>query len=96
MLPRFFGFLPVFLAAVLLLAPASATRAAESAPRISSDELKSRLGESGLVILDARQLRDWIDAVQKIAGAQRIDPAAAVESWAGHYTKDLVLVVYCS
>ncbi|HBT83203.1 MAG: hypothetical protein A2091_02940 [Desulfuromonadales bacterium GWD2_61_12] len=95
MLHRFFGLLTVTLATALLLATANDTRA-ENVPRISSDQLKARLGESGLVILDARQLQDWVDAVQKIAGAQRIDPAAAVESWAGNYAKDQVIVIYCS
>ena len=96
MLNRMFGLLAVSLAAALLLATASDIRAAEeSVPRISSDELKSRLGESGLVVLDARQLNEWIDAVQKIAGAQRVD-AQDFASWADNYAKDQVLVVYCS
>jgi rhodanese-related sulfurtransferase len=95
MLYRKLGLLAMSLAAALLMMTASDTRAEESVPRISSDELKSRLGESGLVILDARQLNEWIDAVQKIAGAQRVDPKD-VASWAGNYAKDQVLVVYCT
>lgn len=95
MIWRMFGLLVMFLTATLLLVPVSDTRAEASAPRISSDELKGRLGESGLVILDARQLRDWVDAVQKITGAQRIDPQD-VASWADRYAKDQVLVIYCT
>jgi len=92
---RFFGLLALALAGALLLATAFDTRAEESVPRISGDELKSRLGESGLVILDARQVTEWAAAVQKIAGAQRVD-AQDVASWVDNYAKDQVLVVYCS
>ena len=92
--PRYLGRLAVALAAALVLAAAFAAGAAE-VPSISCDELNARLGERGLVILDARQPSNWTSATQKIAGAQRVDPEK-VAVWAGNYAKDQVLVIYCT
>lgn len=82
------------LAAGLLLTAGQAATAAEVA-RITGAELHSRLGERGLVILDARQPADWDAATEKIAGAQRVDPNQ-VAQWAGRYAHEQVLIVYCS
>jgi len=68
---------------------------AAGAPRISSDELKARLGEPGLVILDARTPSDWGRATSKIVGARRVDPHR-VESWAPDYDRRQTIVLYCA
>lgn len=84
----------VLLTAALLLASVFTVHA-NSAPRITSDELKARLGEAGLVVLDVRSGGDWARAAEKIVGAQRVNPGA-VGQWAGNFARDQVLVFYCT
>lgn len=90
---RLFSSVPL-LVAVLLLSLCSGAVAA-SVPRISSDELKSRLGEANLVILDVRSNWDWGQSGRQIVGSERVNPAAAVQ-WADRYPKDKVIVLYCA
>ena len=81
--------LPLLLAFMTLLAALSA--GAAEVPRMSSDELRSRLGEADLVVLDSRSVPDWQRAVMKIKGAVRVDPGSVVScvitSYSIHYTK---------
>ena len=64
-------------------------------PRMTKDELKAILGNPDLVMLDVRYKKDWKDSDSKIQGAVREDPDS-VKSWAGKYTKDKTLVLYCA
>jgi rhodanese-related sulfurtransferase len=64
-------------------------------PRISTEQLKDILGNSDLVVLDGRIRKDWKKNDRKIAGAVRVDPHD-VSSWAGDFSKDQKIVVYCS
>jgi rhodanese-related sulfurtransferase len=84
----------VSVAVVLLLGSGIAARA-DSVPRMSTDVLNSRLGEAGLTVLDVRTDWDWNQSAEKIAGAERVSPAA-VEEWAGRFPKERTLVLYCS
>jgi rhodanese-related sulfurtransferase len=68
---------------------------ADDVPRMSKQQLKGILGSSGLVLLDARTVKDWRKSDRKIVGAVRVDPHD-VSSWAGDYSKDKKIVVYCS
>jgi hypothetical protein len=68
---------------------------AAGAPRMKKDKLKAMLGNSDLVILDVRTQRDWEDSDSKIKGAIREDPES-VESWAGKYSKNKTIVLYCA
>jgi rhodanese-related sulfurtransferase len=65
------------------------------APRMTKDELKAMMGNSDLVILDVRAKKDWKDGDSKITGAIREDPDS-VKSWAGKYSKDKTIVLYCA
>ena len=85
----------IALIATMLLATAAFGAGTESVPRMSTDELKSRLGEPGLVVLDSRSSRDWDSSTDKIVGAVRADPSD-VEQWAGNYDSGMTLVVYCA
>jgi rhodanese-related sulfurtransferase len=85
----------IALIATVLFAVSAFAAGAESVPRMSTDELKSRLGEPGLVVLDSRSGRDWDSSAAKILGAVRGDPAN-VEHWAGNYDRGKTLVVYCA
>ncbi len=64
-------------------------------PRMKKDELKAMLGNPDVVILDVRLEDDWKDDHLKIKGAIREDPES-VKSWAGKYSKDKTLVLYCA
>jgi len=64
-------------------------------PRMKKDELKAMLDNPDLVILDVRAKKDWTDSDSKIKGAIREDPDS-VKSWAGKYSKDKTLVLYCA
>ena len=65
------------------------------APRMTKDELKARLGNPDLLIIDVRYGKDWTDSDLKIKGAIREDPKA-FDSWASKYPKDRTLVFYCA
>jgi hypothetical protein len=71
------------------------TYGADDVTRISADQLKERLGSSGLVLLDARTARDWDKSDRKIVGAVRVNPQS-VGTWAGNYSKDQNIVLYCA
>jgi Rhodanese-like domain len=65
------------------------------APRMTKDELKARLDNPDLLIIDVRYGKDWTDSDLKIKGAVREDPEA-FDSWANKYPKDKILVFYCA
>jgi rhodanese-related sulfurtransferase len=85
----------IALIATVLFAVSAFAAGAESVPRMSTDELKSRLGDADLAVLDVRTDWDWNQSAEKIAGATHVNPAA-VEDWAGSYPKERTLVLYCS
>jgi hypothetical protein len=64
-------------------------------PRMTIDELKSRLTDSSLTVIDVRQPNDWNGSSVKIKGAVREDPSK-VSDWASKYSKDKTLVFYCA
>ena len=64
------------------------------APRITAEELKAKLGDPDVVVLDVRPPGQWERSDQKIAGAVREDHLD-VEGWAGKYPHDKTLVLYC-
>jgi hypothetical protein len=64
-----------------------------SAPRITTEKLKSMLGDPKLVIVDVRRNLDWNSSEYKIKGAVRADPTK-VESWASSFGKDKTFVIY--
>ena len=80
--------------AILLLA-ASLSALAATVPRMSTDELKSHLGEEGYLVLDVRANRDWANSQDIIAGAERVAPGS-VNQWADNYDKNQTLVLYCA
>jgi rhodanese-related sulfurtransferase len=84
----------VGLAAGVFLAAAGTSGATEKVPRMAADELKARLGSPSLVLLDVRIPSDWEGSDMKIAGALREDPGKT-EVWAGKYSKEKTLVLYC-
>jgi hypothetical protein len=81
--------------ALTLLAACSLSGLSGNAPRITKEELKSMLGDPGLVIVDVRRDIDWNSSEYKIKGAVRGNPdPSKVEAWASSYGRDKTFVVY--
>jgi len=89
-----FSLYTIVIITVLLLAT-SLTVSAASVERMSTDELKSRLGDADLVVLDVRGSWDLVKSDNKIAGSERVQPGGA-KQWAGNYPKDKTIVLYCA
>ena len=68
---------------------------ADTVPRMTVDQLESRLGADDLVVLDVRSSRDWNTADTLIAGALRVEPAE-VNQWSGTLPKQKTFVLYCT
>ncbi len=80
---------------ILFLFASSFVVVAASVPRISTDELKSHLGEDALLVLDVRSNRDWVGSAVKVVDAVRVDPGR-VDQWASNYSKESKIVLYCA
>jgi rhodanese-related sulfurtransferase len=68
---------------------------AAEVPRMTKEELKSRLDDPDVVIVDVRIGKDWKGSEFKIKGAVREDPTD-FSSWADKYPKGKTLVLYCA
>lgn len=69
--------------------------ASAEAVRMSQEELKSRLEEPALVIVDVRSHTDWFLSREKIKGAAR-ENYRDFEGWAAKYPKEKTIVLYCA
>lgn len=69
--------------------------AAQEIPRITKEELKQKLGDKQIIILDVRIGKDWDAGEFKIQGAIRENPDD-FESRAAEYPKNKTLILYCS
>jgi len=63
--------------------------------RMTKDDLKGRLGNPDVIIVDVRTGKDWKGSQLRIKGANREDPKQ-FKSWADKYPKDKILVLYCA
>jgi hypothetical protein len=64
-------------------------------PRMTKEDLKGRIGDTDLVIVDVRTEGSWAGSALKIEGAVRGDPTG-VQHWMKTYSKEQTLVFYCS
>ncbi len=62
---------------------------------MSQDELKSKLDDASVVVVDVRTGSDWRASESKIKGAVRVEKAD-VPGLADKYEKDQTLVFYCA
>lgn len=83
------------LGGLVVLMACTNMRGANDVPRISNDELKTKLGSPDVVLLDVRAKNDWERSDEKIAGAVRMDPQT-VDAWTGTLPKDKEIVLYCA
>jgi predicted sulfurtransferase len=82
---------------VMMLGIWVVTAAALEIPRISKEELKSKLGNPEVVVIDVRTFFDLKMSVKQIKGAVREDPdPTKVKSWAKKYSKEKTIVLYCA
>jgi predicted sulfurtransferase len=73
---------------------ASGALAAEAA-RMGKDELRARLGDANVVIVDVRSYTDWLISGDKIKGAAR-ENYRDFEGWYAKYPKGKTIVLYCA
>ena len=76
------------------MVPGPAIAADEDPPRITKEELKAKLGDPAVTVIDVRYKANWKKSGQKIVRAVREDPNE-ISSWVGKYKKDQMLVFYC-
>ena len=69
--------------------------AASDIQKMTPSQLKSKLDQEGIYILDARTVSDWKRSDRKISGAIRID-SNNVSAWIDQYAKEAVYVIYCA
>lgn len=62
--------------------------------RMSTEELRGKLGQEGVVVVDVRTGRDWKSSEFKIKGAVRYQ--GDIVKWAAQYAKNTTLVLYCA
>lgn len=86
--------LPVLLF-TLLFCLATTLAFARNVEMMSKEKLREKLGQEGVVIVDARTGRDWKTSEYKIKGAVR-PPNNKIVEWASSYGKDTFLVLYCA
>ena len=70
-----------------------AKRSSETVQKISKEELKSRLDDPSLVILDVRRPQDWKKSGKKIKGAIQENPYK-FENWYARYPKAKTILLY--
>jgi rhodanese-related sulfurtransferase len=81
--------------ASLMLAFSWACAAAQEAPRIDKETVKSWLSDPQVVIVDVRYGKDWQDSTIKIKSAIRHDPKE-MQTWAASLPKEKKIVLYCA
>ena len=64
-------------------------------PRMSKEELRAKLGDPSLVIVDVRAGAHWNAEERKIEGSVRVDPSLA-DSLMDKYSSDTTFVFYCA
>jgi predicted sulfurtransferase len=89
----------IILIPLLFLLSCSTTQQAQKAqsypPQITKEELKARLSDPAVTVIDVRDNPDWKKSGLKIARAVREDPHE-ISSWVEKYRKDQELVFYCA
>jgi len=68
-------------------------KSSQTIQQMSKEELKSRLQDPSLVILDVRRPQDWKKSGKKIKGAVQENPYK-FENWYARYPKAKTLLFY--
>lgn len=73
---------------------AAKTAKKQEIPRMTKDELRAKLDDASVVIIDVRTPKDYDNSDSKIKGAIRENPMD-VTFWSP-YPKDKTIVLYCA
>ncbi len=92
---RRLNFKSSILACLIVIFAASLVGGAEGITIISVDQLKEKLKNPDVIVIDVRTEHDWSSSQWKIQGAKRELPAE-VKEWMGKYPKDKTIVLYCA
>ena len=93
---RYRSITSVLLVVLAFLAACPAVGLAGSdVPLMTADELKARLDDLDLIILDVRQDKDWTSSDFKIRYAIYADPES-YDEWGAAYPKHQPIVLYCA
>ncbi len=97
MMKKVVSVLFVFTLLFVLVAGCSALqkKSVREVPRMSAEELKTRLNDADLVVIDVRRNEDLVTSKAKVKGAVRED-GDKVSDWAAKYAKNKTLVLYCA
>jgi rhodanese-related sulfurtransferase len=87
------AFATLIATAFVAVSPASS---ADTAPRITKEQLLPLIGNPDVVIVDARQPKDWDASQSKIKGAIRLDPSQDLQAALSKLPKEKTIVFYCS
>jgi len=63
-------------------------------PRMTIEQLKAKLGDPNVAIIDVRSVHDWDESGYMIKGAVRED-SRQLDSWIKKYPQDKTIVLYC-
>jgi len=87
----------ILIAAALLASAGLETTGAfaAEAARMDKDELRAKLGDPDVVIIDVRSHTDWLFSGDKIKGALR-ENYRDFEGWYANYPKDKTIALYCA
>ena len=90
------GFLIIVILAICVNVVAGLAKAdtSEDIPRITKKELRAKLDNDDVVIIDVRIPKNWDSSEKKIKGAIRENPMD-VSHWY-NYPKDKIMVLYCA
>ena len=84
-----------FMLTLFFLSMGLSPSAAANVSIITKEELKARMDNSDVVILDVRTGGDWKSSEFKIKGAKRANPND-FNKWAEAYPKSKTLILYCA
>jgi rhodanese-related sulfurtransferase len=84
----------ILLFALMAVAMAGGMPDLDAVPRVSLEELKSRLGDPDLVIIDTRRFEDMVPPT-KIPGAIVVQ-YDKVDQWSDRIPKDKEIITYCA
>jgi rhodanese-related sulfurtransferase len=63
-------------------------------PRMTIEQLKAKLGDPNIAIIDVRSSHDWEESSVMIKGAARED-SRQLDSWIKKYPQNKMIVLYC-
>ena len=87
--------MPAICIIITLLVCLSGWTLADTIPLMTKDELKSRLSDVDVAVLDVRSGRDWKSSEFKISGAIRVKPSRG-NKWVDNFDKSKIFVIYCA